>query len=232
MRVGAERFSDGRSGDEALTLRVDGGLPPAAHQAGREAFHVVRRRAAPHGSARPHGRRAPDVRARPALRRQRQHGVHGIAELGLHRHLLADRVRPLDGKATGSSRATSRPSSTPGNGSGAGPACGCWRAGRRSATGAWQMKGVRSAACSITQRWSSSNAVLKTSRSCWLRKSRCCTEPLLTVTDVQVSSSSRPVLRQHLLADADCGRCRSPTASCDCRHSPRSARCPARRRRR
>ena len=69
----------------------------------------------------------------------------------------------------------------------------CTLAGRNRFTDwLWQMKGARSAACSTTQRWSNSKAVLNTALSCSLRKSRCCTEPLRTVMLVQVSSSSRP----------------------------------------
>src|SRR3546814_3314987 len=54
------------------------------------------------------------------------------------------------------------------------------------------MNGARSPACSMSQRWSSSKAVLKTSFSSSLRKSRCCTEPWLTVIEVHTSSLLRP----------------------------------------
>src|SRR3546814_4418120 len=54
------------------------------------------------------------------------------------------------------------------------------------------MEGARSAARSITQRWSISKAVLKTSFSSAVRKSRCWTEPSVVVIEDQTSSLSRP----------------------------------------
>ena len=52
----------------------------------------------------------------------------------------------------------------------------------------WQTLGVRSAARSMSQRWSISKAVLKTSFSRSERNSRCCTEPSLATIEDQVSS--------------------------------------------
>ena len=69
----------------------------------------------------------------------------------------------------------------------------CTSAARKTWTDCdWHTKGARSAANSMIQRWSSSKAVLNTSFSSRLRKSRCRTEPSLIVIDDQVSSSSRP----------------------------------------
>src|SRR5204862_294953 len=66
----------------------------------------------------------------------------------------------------------------------------CTSAGRKMLSDwLWQMKGARSAPCSTSQRWSISNAVLNTAFSWSSRQSRCCTEPWLTVIEVQVSSS-------------------------------------------
>ena len=97
---------------------------------------------------------------------------------------------------------------------------------------AWQMNGARSAACSIIQRWSSSNAVLYTTFSCSVRKSRCCTEPSCVVMLLQVSSSLRPYFSSSLceipVAHGEAARQRLLQYSC----WRRSARCRGWRRRR
>ena len=54
------------------------------------------------------------------------------------------------------------------------------------------MSGARSAASSITQRWSISNAVRNTDFSSSLKPSRCCTDPSCARIDCQVSSVFSP----------------------------------------
>ncbi len=53
---------------------------------------------------------------------------------------------------------------------------------------AWDIWGVLSAPNSMIHFWSTSNAVLNTSFSCWVKKSKCKTEPWFVVILDQISS--------------------------------------------